>query len=559
MANHETSAGAPGAAHEPLPAGLVEALGHAAAYPLDPDAARGIEHIQTHLSHVFLLAEHVYKLHKAVDLGFVCFSARAQRNRDSLDEVRLNRRLAADVYLGISPILTTEDGFRVGPVAREPDTLDHALEHCVVMRRLEADRDALSLLERGELRPAQLDAVAEKIARFHRTLAPVTETSAGDVAAPAQANLAAIEGAGEAVVPRVDAVALREAIESAIAAAKPDLDRRRSEGRVVEGHGDLHLQHVWLPSDPDLQADPPIIDCLEFSAALRVIDVAAEVAFLAMDLAYRGAGDLAEAFLRHYVLETDDYDLYSVVDLFVSHRAAVRGKVAALAAADAGIDLAQREGAAQSAQRHVALALRALEARSPGDVILVGGVIGTGKSTVAQAIARTTHAVIVSSDRVRKAGLGLAATDRIEDGVDEGVYAPASREKVYADMLARAESVIASGRSVVLDATWSSAALRNRARAFAAERGARCVFLETCCDPSVLRERLAVRKARGDDASDAGPELLDESLARFEALGGDDTWPETERMRIHTDRDDLDAAIAKAVEALDLGAVTAWD
>ncbi|MDH4017363.1 MAG: AAA family ATPase, partial [Actinomycetota bacterium] len=357
---------------------------------------------------------------------------------------------------------------------------------------------------------------------------------------------------------RRHACARREATEAAIEALGPTFERRRREGRVVEGHGDLHLQHVWLPRDVAAQDDPPIIDCLEFSESLRVIDVAAEVAFLAMDLAYRGAGALAEAFLRDYVLETDDYDLYSVLDLYVSHRAAVRGKVAALAAADAEIDAEQRAGAAESAQRHVELALRALEPRPPGTVVLVGGVIGTGKSTVARALADRMGAVVVSSDRVRKARLGLGATERLSTGVDAGAYSPEARAEVYDAMLERAAPVVASGRTVVLDATWSERAMRERARAWAGEHRARCVFVETRCDVDVLRDRLTARKARGDDPSDAGPELLDASLQRFEALDDADPWPAAERSHVDTDRDDGGDQIAALLRALDLPAGSIW-
>lgn len=545
--------------HQPLPEGLVGDLLEPAGYPLDPDAERGVAHVQTHLSHVFLLESRVYKLRKAVDLGFVTFASRARRNDDCLSEVRLNRRLAPDVYLGVAAVEPAAAGYRVGACIRDPSTLDDGLEHCVVMKRLEAGRDALSLLERGALGAAQVDDVAHVIARFHDTLPPVKTPLAGDIAGPAQANLRAIEAAGDAVVPRTEAAELRRETLDAVAATRDVLARRRDEGRVVEGHGDLHLQHVWFPGDAAPGAAPPIIDCLEFSADLRTIDVAAEVAFFAMDLAYRGAHALAERFLRSYVHETGDSDLYRVVDLFVSHRAAVRAKVAALAAADIEIDAAQRAHATTSAARHVALARRALAPRRPGDVMLVGGVIGSGKSTVARLLADSAHAVIVASDRIRKSMRGLAATDRLGTGLDEGAYAPDARAQVYREMLAHASAIVASGRSVVLDATWSEAAMRGLARAFAARHAARCVFVETVCDPAVLRARLEARAARGDDPSDAGPELLDESLHRFEPLEASGGWPGDERVRIDTEQAALEARVRELPDALGLRGVTVWD
>ena len=152
------------ALQDPLAPDLVAALREPAAYPGDASAAGGVEWIQTHLSHVFLTAERVYKLRKAVDLGFVGFASRAERNADCLREVALGRRLAPDVYLGVASIERAERGVRVGPPA---EGLGGAGEHCVVMRRLPAGRDALSLLQRGELRGEVLDRIAERVAEFH--------------------------------------------------------------------------------------------------------------------------------------------------------------------------------------------------------------------------------------------------------------------------------------------------------------------------------------------------------------------------------------------------------
>jgi aminoglycoside phosphotransferase family enzyme/predicted kinase len=534
---------------ERLPDGLVEDLLQTPGYPLDENAAKGIEHIQTHLSHVFLLRDRVYKLRKAAALGFVNFGLRDARNIDCLDELRLNRRLAPGIYLGIASVVSSAAGYRVAEVVHDPEALDDALEHCVVMARLEEGRDTLSLLEAGLLTPEIIDRLAEKIATFHAGLAPHRDPGEGDVRAPAEANLVALETAGNEIVAQHEVAELRARVETGLADRAADFERRRHAGRVIDGHGDLHLQHVWVPTPAVDHGDLPIIDCLEFSQALRTIDVAAEVAFFAMDLAYRDAGELAERFLRQYALEGDDYDLYSVVDFYISHRAAVRAKVAALAAADLEIAAAQREAARVSALRHVQLSRRVLDDRPPGDLLLVGGTVGSGKSTVAFAVAETLSAVVISSDRVRKAALGLAPTDRLGAEVDAGAYSPAARARVYAGMLERANAVAASGRSVVLDATWSSRAERERARDWAKARGMRCAFIETHCDEATVRARLEARKARGDDPSDAGPELLEASRASFEAL---DHWPAQTCANVDTGPADWRTGLAEVTARLGL-------
>jgi predicted kinase len=259
-----------------------------------------------------------------------------------------------------------------------------------------------------------------------------------------------------------------------------------------------------------------------------------------MDLRYRGKTDQAERFLRVYARERDDFDLYGVIDFFASYRAAVRAKVACVAAADAALDSAQRAGAAKSASRHLELAVNLLAARPAAALVLVGGIVGTGKSTVSAELAESAGAVVIASDRLRKRLAGLAATARAGDRLDQGLYDPSQTERVYAGLLERAAPVLASGRVALLDATWSRASDRERALRFARERGARALFVETRCQASVARERLARRQAQGGDASDAGPEFHAQSEARFEPAR---EWPADTHRVVETDRGEGRAAL----------------
>jgi hypothetical protein len=519
------------------------ALGSPAAHPGDSSAAPGVEHVQTHLSHVFLTGRRVYKFRKAIDLGFVRFTARAERNADCLREIALNRRLAPDVYLGVAPLL--RDPVRIGPVGedlvRAPGGGE--AEHCVVMRRLPAGRDALTLLTRGALSDAQVERAAAFVARFHQrhglgAPAPFTaEEWRQRCVDPALDNLRLLRSAPAGSFDG-DALAELEAGTRAFAEQRGScLERRRLAGRAVDGHGDLHLQHLWYERD---DADPIAIDCLEFSEKLRRTDAAAEVGFPAMDLRYRGAVAQAERFLRVYARERDDFDLYAVVDFFSSYRAAVRAKVASITAMDEAIDPAQRGRASESARRHLDLAVRMLAGRGTGALVLVGGIVGTGKSSAASELADHADAVVISSDRVRKQLAGLAPTARTGDRVDEGLYDPAHAERVYAGLILRAAPVLDSGRVAVLDATWSRAADRGRALRFARERGAPAHFIETRCAAEVAQDRLARRKERDSDPSDAGPELHARSAARFEAPTD---WPAEDLRVVQTDRDDWRSAL----------------
>ena len=297
----------------------------------------------------------------------------------------------------------------------------------------------------------------------------------------------------------------------------------------MDGHGDLHLAHLWFEAGP---SEPIFVDCIEFDEGLRQIDAAADVAFLFMDLVYRGQPRLAELWLGAYAEASGDHLLYDVVDLYAAYRAAVRAKVAALAAADPEIETAQREAAAKSAGRHLALAVRLLVPRPPGALVLVAGTVGVGKSTVASALADAAGAVLLSSDRTRKALAGLRPEARAGAPPDSGLYAPDWNERTYAALLERAAPALRSGRAVVLDATWSARRRRGAARERARELGSPAWLVHVDCAESIARERVRARALRGSDPSDAGPELVATSRARFEPL---DDWPSAQRVELRTE------------------------
>ena len=500
---------------EPLEPGLTSALSHPSAYPGDPSARDGLLTQQTHISHVFLTGSRVYKLRKAVDFGFLDFSTRRLRNDDCLREVTLNRRLAPDVYLGVAAVHMTPSGPEVGPV--EETLADPAIEHCVVMRRLPEGRDALTLATGPSFSARYVDAIADALAQFHRTQslgtpAPFSpEEWLTAISTPVEDDFAPLDG-------MFDDDRLRRLATSAREFLRQHADRfevRRRTGRVVDGHGDVHLGHIWFEHD---DSDPLFIDCIEFGDRLRHIDGASEVAFLAMDFRYRGHERFSERLLRRYATELDDFHLYSVVDYFMSYRAGVRAKVAAIAATEPELPSAQREGATESASRHLDLAIELLQPRERGGLVVTAGIVGTGKSTAAELAVETLgDAVRVSSDRVRKALAGLDALDRAaaDVGVGRGLYDEAHTRRVYDGLLARAQAIIASGRVAVLDATFSQPDTRTAVTRFARSRGVPLLFVETRCGEATAMSRLAERERAGRDPSDAGPGFHATSAARF--------------------------------------------
>ena len=275
-----------------------------------------------------------------------------------------------------------------------------------------------------------------------------------------------------------------------------------------------------------------LIDCLEFRDDFRRIDAAADVAFLAMDLVYRRRPGLAARLLAIYAREADDFDLYHVIDYFMSYRAAVRAKVATLAAEDSALDAAQRAGAAGSARRHLALSARALEGKSRAAVVALCGKVGTGKSTVAELVADELGGAAISSDRVRKRLAGLSVTSHTKSAWSEGLYSPERTREVYEGLFDRAAPIVESGRVAVLDATFATRQLREPLRRWAGERRVPAFLVETrCAGPRVL-ERLARREAEGRDPSEAGPAEYAQSDRGFERP---EEWPRGGRWIVRTD------------------------
>jgi aminoglycoside phosphotransferase family enzyme/predicted kinase len=538
------------------------------AYPPEAGAEGGVRRINTHISHVFLTDARVFKLRRPVRLSFVDFSSAEERLADCLREVRLNRRLAPDLYLGIAPVLRDGDRVRVGPLSEEP--AGEALEHGVVMRRLAEGRDLRSMLERGEASARHVDRIAARMSAFHAdhslgAPAPVaSEEWLARTTGPARANFDAVAEAPASLVPPSSVEEIRRLAAAFVESHRDDFERRRANGRVVDGHGDLHTEHVWFETDA---SEPIMVDCLEFRDDFRRIDAASDVAFLAMDLAYRGRRDLGDRFLRRYARDSGDYHLFAVVDYFLSYRALVRAKVASLVATDAALPASQREGAAGSVRRHLDLGLGFLAGTRRGGIVLTCGTIGTGKTTVAEEIADRTGGVVISSDRLRRAAGTVSepaagSTEGSADGEDamrthdapagagygRSRYNDDARAAVYGRMLAEARHVVSSGRVAVLDATYSRRAWRQAALEWSRANDCDAFLVEVVAPRDDVLERLAARQRAGNDASEAGPGLYDAMRAEFEPA---DEWPVGRRTRIDTSRPDWPDAVAKIGDGSD--------
>ncbi len=499
-----------------------------------------IELIQTHISWVLLGKDEVWKIKKPLALGFLDFGSLEARHQACEAELRLNRRLAPDVYRDLCPV--TRDAAGRITLGGEGEIIDWAVH----MRRL-PDRDRADIrLAQGRLDRDDIGRIAERLAAFHASARCDEDTAAFGqpeaIAVNVRENFAQTRDSIARFITPAQAEEIERKQLDFVTTHADRLQARIAAGRVRDGHGDLRLEHVYL----DDAGEVTIIDCIEFNDRFRYADVAADLAFLAMDLSEHQRVDLSEHLSACYARYAGDYDLYSVLDFYESYRAYVRGKIASFVAAEPEVDHTRRERAEASARHHFLLALAAERQPMIGPALVaVGGLIASGKSTVSTRLANQMPAPIVDADRTRKQMLGIRATQPMHDGSWQGAYDPAFTAQVYDEVFRRAEVVLASGRPVIVDASFRSRDLRTRARDVAARRGVPFRMVECRVDPTIAKERLRER-ARHASVSDGRLEIFDDFVARWQAI---DEIPVGEHLVLDTSQsiDDNLAAIGEIV------------
>jgi uncharacterized protein len=472
---------------------------------------------ETHISVVVMTGDRAVKLLKPVVLPFLDHRRREDRLRACQRETELNRRFAPDVYLGVLDVV---------------DERGEPADHLIAMRRMPAQRRLSSLLDAPEAADRVRDAAA-RIALFHREAPTSTQISAA--ASPAALLGLWTEGIQQMRVAAqgiIEAVAIDRAESLAteyLLGRSPLFEARIADGWVRDGHGDLLADDVFCLDD-----GPRFLDCLAFDDRLRFGDVLNDVAFLAMDLEARGHPELATQLESEWAERLGEAHPASLAHHYVAYRAHVRAKVACLKAGQ-GDD--QAAGQARGLHR---LAVERLE-RGRVRLAIIGGLPGTGKSTVAKGIMDRAGWSVVGSDEVRKDLAGLPRRPNSETDYRQGLYAPEVTEKVYAEILQRAAHLLEMGESVVLDASWTQATRRAAARRLAAGAGAGIVEIECMAPAGVAGERIRTRRSREEGPSDATSEIA----ARMGRSA--DAWPEAGRLP--TDRP-MEGTIEEALRLL---------
>ncbi len=509
---------------------------------VDDLEAAADEFRETHISWVFLHRDYVYKVKRPVVLDFLDFSTMEQRRRICQQEVELNQRLAPGVYLGVVPVQQDSEG------THRIDGTGKVVDWAVKMRRLPDERRLDHLLQQNKAADRELTQIAERLVDFHRE-APSDEKI--KAAGHPDRVLENLRGNFSDSRPAVRSF-LRPDVERALMEAQVgfvqqhrDLFlRRMDQGKIRDGHGDLKVEHVYLEERHII-----ILDCIEFKDAFRYGDVAVDLAFLSMDLRVSGYGRFAEHLLAHYALLSNDYDIYALIEFYESYRAAVKASVTAILAEDEEAPEEARRVASEKASCYFAHLERSLPPKgqsffsasesaalddpelatrgeswrpvgaSPQVLVLVVGLIASGKSTVAAHVSSLLSAPIVSSDRTRKYLAGVSPTTPLHEAAFAGAYSEEFGKRVYGELMRRADLVLRAGRPVIVDASFRSREQRARLAELARGRGVPFRMIECHVPEQIARERLRSRE-RELGVSDGRAEIYDQFVQSWEPIEG---------------------------------------
>lgn len=471
---------------------LIETLLDGACYP---HAARTVKLFETHISWVLLAGRYAYKIKKAVHLDFLDFSSLEARHYYCNEEIRLNRRLAENLYLDVVPIGGSAENPVFGALP--------AIEYAVRMKRFSPRSTFDRLAESGRLTVEHLDLLAEMIAGFHNDLPPAAASSGYgmDMLEVMRKAFGELRHFAEEELP-----VLESGIESEYAALSSRFLLRLAEGHVRECHGDLHLGNIAL-----VGKKPVPFDCIEFDPKLRWIDVMNEIAFPVMDLLFRDRAGPAYRFLNAYLERTGDYAGMRVFSFYLSGRAIVRGMVDAIRAGSCNA----------SCRRHLALA-RGFMKKRRSCLVITHGLPASGKTTFSATAIERLLAIRIRSDVERKRLAGLSMLEKSRSGTDAGIYTPEFSQSVYSRLLELSRMLLECGFPVIVDAAFLEARERNRFRSLAEELSVPFAIASMHADRLSLASRIVSREKSGIDASEADLAVLEAKASSQAPLASDE-------------------------------------
>ena len=482
---------------------LIAFLQSASSYPHRPQEVRLI---QTHISWVFIASPFVFKVKKPVNLGFLDFSTLEKRHYFCQRELELNRRLCPDTYLGVVPIYKSGANFSF---AAEGEIAEYSLK----MRELPHGWFLRELLAKGLIGETEINRVIACLQRFYEAETPTPEIEqwgeTEKLRISTDENFAQTEQFSGKTISVVALETIRHFTNSFYAANDRLFRERIQQHRILDCHGDLHLDHVHMTPEATT-----IFDCIEFNDRFRFIDVANDVAFLAMDFDFEGRHELGNLLLRNAARAFQDPAMLKLTNFYKCYRAFVRGKVESIQAISQ--QPAQSEEHTKRAARYFRLALRYATSGSEPLLLVVMGRIGTGKTTVARQLASELDWPVFSSDQIRKTLSGVPLTMRTAPELRAKVYSEQMTKKTYQNLLKNGLDAVPNHGGVILDATFSSRTYRDLLRDECANVRVPFQVIELEADYQEIVNRLKARNATAGEISDARLEDLETLSAAYE-------------------------------------------
>ncbi|MBE9540455.1 MAG: AAA family ATPase [Proteobacteria bacterium] len=466
-----------------------------------PHAVKKLELLETHISWVILTGDFAYKIKKPLDLGFLDYSTLAQRQHYCSREIELNRRYTPELYLGVVPVTGSKE-------APKMDGKGPIVDYAVKMKQFDSDSLLGTLSEKGELTGALVHSIASELAKSHRDFSSVNSAT-GNPGAMQDAMIQNFDQMREYAIDD-DAIAQLDSLEAwtrqQLAKLLPYMSERVEQGHVKDLHGDLHLNNMIV-----MDGSVRFFDCIEFNENFRLMDTMAEIAFLAMDMADRG--ERAQKILNDYLEYTGDYAGLQVLDLYRVYFAMVRAKVALMQESNSNKDI-QQTPCYQVFTRFLQLGLSFISARPPF-LVLMHGVSGSGKSTVAAQVAEHFSAIRLRSDVERKRLFALLP-DSSSDSIEEDIYSADASRKTFEHLADASRRVIDSGSPCIVDATFLDSSVRKIFIDLAEELDVPAVILSCSVSEQCLINRLQHRGQNENDASEADIEIMRQQVKQLE-------------------------------------------
>ncbi|MGC1403639.1 MAG: AAA family ATPase [Thermodesulfobacteriota bacterium] len=485
---------------------VIRAMLDPATYPEPP---KKIVHLQTHISHIFLTGGLVYKIKKSVDFGFLDFTTLAKRRYFCQQEVVLNRRLTQDIYLGVVKI-TFEKGRPIingkGP----------SLEYAVLMKEMPQERMMDRLLQTGKVKRKDILGLVRKLVPFYQA----SQTGKG-VNPFGRAEIIAKNTEENFIQtrPYVGRLVGRRTYDRIVSGSREFLKKEKSlfkrriqEGRIRDCHGDLHSGNICL--DKEIQ----IYDCIEFNHRFRYSDTACDLAFLCMDQDFHGYPELSKLLIKEYVHHSGDRELPRLLDFYKSYRAYVRAKVHSISLDEPELSTKEKRNHFQSAKKYYHLSYQYTQKFQTAHLIVVFGLMGTGKTTLAEELAKQTGWPLFSSDEIRKTLVGISPFSRKWESFGKGIYSEENSQRTYQKMREKARKALKQGQSIILDGSYKRQSERLALIELAQKTKAWIRFLECRAPLKIIRQRLAQRAQEVKAISDGRWEIFNQQRKDFDSI-----------------------------------------